>query len=120
MAALDTIMARLDQVVDWLNAKFGANASRQDQIVEWAAANFKALAAGNQQVLGELDRKYADLMTSPAKEQLVKGDTDATVYAWDGGSGYRALSYPEFLALTKTGATLQVLPQDTLDAAVKR
>lgn len=56
--------------------------------------------------------------TPPPTATLVKGDKTPTVYAWDGGTGYRALDYAEFSALMSTGATLETITQDKINAAV--
>lgn len=46
---------------------------------------------------------------------VVKGDQEDTVYAWDGGTGYRALNYAEFAALMATGAELRTVEQATIN-----
>lgn len=51
---------------------------------------------------------------------LVKGDKEATVYAWDGGTGFRALDYAEFSALMSSGAALETIPQEKITAAVNQ
>lgn len=48
---------------------------------------------------------------------LVKGDEQATVYAWDGGTGYRALDYNEFAALMASGAELRTVDQSMIVSA---
>lgn len=49
---------------------------------------------------------------------LVKGDQEATVYAWDGGDAYRALEYDEFASLMAAGADLRIQEQARIDAAL--
>lgn len=121
MAAAADILARLTEIVTWQEAQFRAVRENDERNRNALAEFFRAIVSEQETLTREqLDAKLAEF-TKPRPEAavLVVGDTNETVYAWDGGSGYRAISLPEFLMLMSSGAILlPPKPQAELDAAV--
>lgn len=97
-AALGTIFSRVNTV-----PAAGLLASQGD--INIVLARMSAL---EETVLTALGRKQ-----EPATV-LVKGNEGDTVYAWDGGTGYRALDYAEFATLMASGAELRIVDQATI------
>lgn len=119
MAALDTIMARFDQVVAWEDAHFTLLRNQAETNRNLLAGFVRdTVASGQTLTADQIDAKLKDLEAATAAVQLVKGDKAPDVYVWDGGTGYRHIELAEFQALASTGATLKTVPQATLDAAV--
>jgi len=115
MAAEQNILARLKEIVEWTSGEF-QKAKENDERNRNALAEFVRDAVNSKDTLTaeDLDAKLAALKGPTVT--LVKGDAEATVYAWDGGTGYRALGYDEFALLMSTGAELKVEEQAKIDA----
>jgi hypothetical protein len=121
MSAEANILARLSEIVSWQEAKFQALAAQADSDRNALAGFVRDLVLGQDTLTeAELDAKLAALSAArPATNVLVKGDASDTVYAWDGGSGYRGLGYDEFKTLIGTGAAVLIVrPQEEIDKAV--
>ena len=122
-AAQDIIKAfteKTDQQIAWTNQRFNDIAAA-DTANRNMLAGFVRDVVVNQGHLTveQIDAKLVELVKPDVSPQpLFKGETDATVYVWE-GAGFRALTFEEYLNLISAGAVLQVLPQPLIDATPK-
>lgn len=121
VAAEENLMARLNQIVEWTDAKF-REARENDENNRNLLAGFVRDVVNAKDTItpAQIDAKFAELaaVKEPPGQILFKGDADPSVYAWDASAGFRGIGYDEYLTLTLAGAVLKVLPQAIIDAAL--
>jgi hypothetical protein len=121
IAKLDNVLARQNQIVEWQDANFREIRENDERNRNLLAAWVRDVVAAKDTITTEqIDAKFAELTatTKPDGQILFKGDADPTVYAWDASTGFRGISYNEYLTLTLAGAVLKELPQPIIDTAV--
>jgi hypothetical protein len=121
VSAEQNILARQEEIVRWLDAKFQGLAAQAESDRNALAGFVRDLVLGQDTLTeAELDEKLAALTAArPSATVLVKGSQDDTVYAWDGGSGYRGISLHEYESLIESGAAVLIVrPQEEIDKAV--
>lgn len=132
MAALETIMKRLEEIPTWIDV-------RLNQIVEWVDGKFKDQAVRdeyNRNLLAgfvrdvvsqqgnitsaQIDEKFrAMLATKPASDNLLyKGEEAAAVYVYDPATGFRHIDITEYTTLSAAGWTRIDLPQAVINASM--
>lgn len=119
MSAEQRIMERFDQIVAWEDAHFTLIRNQAEGNRNMLAGFVRDVVATGQQLTAEqINAKLKELEAATGKVQLVKGESSADVFVWDGGEGFRRIDLPEFQALVSAGATLKTIPQERIDAAV--